>query len=195
MKVIEVHEGIVYSYTNIINGKKYIGETIHEDKRKYMHLYSATVNFKNFKSKFYNAIRKYGYDNFIYEVLFRFESIDKAILKDIIRCKEIEIIDHYDTVNSGYNLTTGGVSKSHYKTSNKTKSKIRNANIGRIVSNETRALKYKSVLQYTKDNVFIREFESIKHAAKEVNVTASNISAVCTGRRLFCAGYIWKHAD
>ena len=61
---------IIYKATNLINGKCYIGKTISKDFVKYWfnHLKEA---FKSEKIKrvFHNAIRKYGPENFMFEVL------------------------------------------------------------------------------------------------------------------------------
>lgn len=125
MKLVELHQGIVYCYTNTINGKKYIGETIHEDKRKWEHLYTATVNVDRCKtSKFYKAIRKYGYENFTYEVLFRFESTDKKLVKETIRLQEIEYIKLFESYLNGYNLTTGGGGKDFVSHTDESKKKM-----------------------------------------------------------------------
>ena len=55
--------GIIYCYTNKINGKKYVGQTIHPEKRKWEHskAYDDSI--------FHRAIRKYGFDAFDYEVI------------------------------------------------------------------------------------------------------------------------------
>lgn len=59
--------GIIYCYTNKINGKKYIGQTIREPERKMAHKHAALKTKSNMI--FHKAIRKYGWENFDYEVL------------------------------------------------------------------------------------------------------------------------------
>lgn len=51
----------------------------------------------------------------------------------------------------------------------------------------------KRVSQYTKDNVFIREFPSIT-VAKE-NTKIDNITYCCQGKRKTAGGYIWRYSD
>ena len=56
--------GVVYCYTNKINNKKYIGQTLWEKQR-----YNQHKNCYE-DSLFHRAIKKYGFDNFNYEILF-----------------------------------------------------------------------------------------------------------------------------
>ena len=65
-------KGIIYKYTNQVNNKVYIGQTINEYKRKYAHKHALN----SWRSYFHNAIKKYGYDKFVYEIL---EEIVKLI--------------------------------------------------------------------------------------------------------------------
>jgi group I intron endonuclease len=64
-----VLNGCIYLITNIINNKGYIGQSRYEDplKRYNEHWYSA-LNRKT-KGLLYNAMRKYGKDNFKFELL------------------------------------------------------------------------------------------------------------------------------
>ena len=73
--------GVIYCYTNSINGKKYIGQTtVKESKRKKDHRYQAFTKRDN--NPFQKAIRKYGWDFFdkTYEVLEEVFDEDKANL-------------------------------------------------------------------------------------------------------------------
>ena len=121
-------EGIIYCYHCITTGKKYIGKTLYERKRKEDHKYNAS---KGKFSKFYNAVRKYGWDNFVYGII---EMIESNLLEE----KEKFYIEKYNTFNSGYNMTIGGDGKFGWKASPETKEKMRNANIGKVLSEEVR---------------------------------------------------------
>ncbi len=60
--------GIIYKVTNIINNKSYIGKTIFSlHKRKDQHKKTFLLDKSN--SLFYRSIKKYGWDNFIWEIL------------------------------------------------------------------------------------------------------------------------------
>lgn len=90
---------MIYSATNMINNKMYIGQTIHSLKRrKASHLTSV----KQKKTIFQRAINKYGKENFIWEI------IDYADCPEELDEKEIYWISYFDTYRYGYNMTIGG---------------------------------------------------------------------------------------
>lgn len=76
----------------------------------------------------------------------------------------------------------------------------KNPNYGKHMSEEhkkklieaRRESAYKPVLQYTKDNVFINKFNSIKEANKKTGVNYTSISSCCNGRLKYAGGYIWR---
>lgn len=76
----------IYKYTNNINNKVYIGQSINLEQRKYSHKSSA-YNEKagDYNSQFHQAIRKYGLENFSYEVVAEIsnEEYSKQILDDL----------------------------------------------------------------------------------------------------------------
>jgi len=90
-------KGVIYCYHCIPTGKKYIGQTLFETKRKAYHRFCS----KKENTKFYRAVRKYGWDNFVYGVL---EEFDKQILDEM----EIFYIKKYNSFKNGYNSTMGG---------------------------------------------------------------------------------------
>lgn len=98
-------KGIIYKYSNNFNNKVYIGQTIHEVDRKRQHKLSV---FK--ETHFSRAIRKYGFDNFTYTVLFEVSCNNKQDLINTLNSKEIIAIRYYDSTNieKGYNISKGG---------------------------------------------------------------------------------------
>jgi len=66
MKAHDNNQGVIYKITNIVNNKKYIGQT-HRTlyKRKLQH----TSALKREDLFLYRAIRKYGIDNFLWDVV------------------------------------------------------------------------------------------------------------------------------
>ncbi len=91
---------IIYKVTNLITNKCYIGKTIKTlNERKKSHLKNIR---NNVQSKFYNSVRKYGKDNFIWEILIECEKI--SLLNEL----ECFFIEKYNSFNNGYNMTLGG---------------------------------------------------------------------------------------
>lgn len=54
--------------------------------------------------------------------------------------------------------------------------------------------KENSVLQFTKDNVFVKEYRTQREAAKETGISYKSISLCCTGKHKTAGGFIWKYA-
>lgn len=50
----------------------------------------------------------------------------------------------------------------------------------------------KAVLQYTMNNQFVKKFDSVREAGKELQCDRNAISDVCRGRRANYKNYIWK---
>jgi hypothetical protein len=93
---------IVYKITNKTNNKSYIGLTVRTlDQRWKSHMSSVR---QGSKFRFHSAIRKYGFDDWNFEILFEHEDIT------IIRKKEEELIEFFGLMNNkkGYNAKPGG---------------------------------------------------------------------------------------
>ena len=51
----------------------------------------------------------------------------------------------------------------------------------------------KKVLQYSANGEFIKEWESVSEAGRELKINPSNISTCALGKRALAGGYIWKY--
>ena len=95
--------GIIYLATNQINKKVYVGQTTTTLNRRRSGHYAAARNNRD-KLIFHKAIRKYGEDNFTWEII--------AEAKDQIELDSLEkkYIQQYNSKdrNFGYNMTSGG---------------------------------------------------------------------------------------
>jgi hypothetical protein len=97
-------EYTVYQTTNLINGKIYVG--VHQTN-------DPLDNYLGSGSAIGKAIEKYGRDNFQKTILFRFDTIDEAYLK------EREIVNETFIDNPlTYNLVLGGSGGWHRRESN-----------------------------------------------------------------------------
>lgn len=117
----------VYIHTNKINGKKYVGQTCQDPRKRWG---KDGIGYKR-NPYFWNAIQKYGWDSFTHEIIASNLTIDEA--------NELEekLIHSLDSMNPdcGYNMQSGGENRLHLE---KTKQKIREAHKGKIVSEETK---------------------------------------------------------
>lgn len=97
--------GLIYKITNKVNNKSYIGQTTQTlEKRWKKHLSQLNDN-----TYFHRAIKKYGANNFLKEIL------EDNIFNEKLDEREIYWIAKEGTYidNGGYNLTVGGKSTPH----------------------------------------------------------------------------------
>lgn len=198
--------GVIYCYTSP-SEKRYIGQTYEELKRR--------ARWKNMKYayggglKIENARKKYGPENFKYEVLeiINAETIDELIKK--LNDREIYWIKKFDTFKSGYNSTIGGratysekrsASKVGFKHSEDTKKYLSEINKKRRAEHpydtacnlqKSHEQNRKSILQYDLDGNFIKEWNCAEEAAASLNIDASSIRKCCRNEKLQASHYIW----
>lgn len=117
----------IYKHTNKTNGKVYIGQSKGHPELRW------GKNGTNYKSSilFYRAIQKHGWDNFSHEILFTNLTEQEANLLEIKTITEYNACDP----KHGYNIREGGKNGS---LSESTKEKLRIANTGKILSEETK---------------------------------------------------------
>lgn len=88
----------IYKITNIQNGKIYIGQSIRPIEQRFKRHINDAINNK-LDTHFARAIRKYGENSFVVEL------IDTAKSQSELTKKECYWINYYDSVNCGYNET------------------------------------------------------------------------------------------
>ena len=96
--------GTIYKLTSP-SGKNYIGQTINLKDRKRC-LYNPNKYYSGHKLD--NAIKKYGIENFKYEIVVQIIESDKFKLRERLDELEVYYIEKYDSYNNGYNMTLGG---------------------------------------------------------------------------------------
>lgn len=100
----------IYCYTNIINNKKYIGQTNNLDRRIREHKSNAfNPKSVNYNSIIHKAFRKYGYENFTLTILeiLENENEEKVNEREIYWIKEKQSL----ISQHGYNILDGGKNK------------------------------------------------------------------------------------
>ena len=154
--------GFIYKYTSP-SGKSYIGQTINSLSQRSKN----GCHYKN-STYFYNAIQKYGFENFKWEIFGEFP------IEELSQ-NEIEFIKEYNTVVPfGYNIRTEEQSLGYTKNTTTQK---------------------KAVNKYDLDGNFIQSFESIKDAAKDNNVQPNAISRCCRKITKRSGDYIYRYSD
>lgn len=173
-KIMEDNKYVVYKHTNKINNKCYIGITRQNPPQK---RWKNGTSYKENKH-FYNAIKKYGWDNFEHEILF------DNLRKENAEQKEIELIAYYKSNQQdfGYNIANGGNCTG--TVSEETKKKISEAN-----KNKNNI----EISQYYRDGTFIRNWDSSAVAERETGI--SSINNCCNRNRKTAGNYIWQHSD
>lgn len=199
----------IYKITNKTNKKVYIGKTGRNlDVRWREHCSRASQGVNTY---FYNAIRKYGENNFIIEKLEETEDSEK------INELEQKWIILYDATNPklGYNLTKGGDGNLQYDweeiyflwdkgLSIKEITEQLNCDKGTV----GKALKYYSnyslseslarsnwqkisILQFDENYNFIKEYDSIAQAARENNCSFYTILKCLKNKTYSALGFYW----
>lgn len=133
-KIDDAKKWCVYCHTNKINEKKYFGITSRNLKNRWK-------NGNGYRNQiaFWLAIKKYGWNGFIHEVV-----IDNLTEKEA-KEKEIELIALYKTncrryynPAYGYNMTDGGDGTSGRPLTEETRKKISKSLAGREMTEESR---------------------------------------------------------
>lgn len=150
----------IYKHTNKINGKVYIGKSqnIKERWSRQGACYKGCTHF-------YNAIQKYGWNNFIHEVL------EDNLTSEWADFRERYYIKLFDSRNpdKGYNIAEGGTGGGHIKGANNVLNK-------KIICLETKKI-----------------YPSARLAGEELGIDESCIRKVCRGERASAGGFHWEN--
>ncbi len=142
----------VYKVTNSVNGKVYIGKWagLSVESRWRKHLRAA---MQGSPYRFHCAIRKYGFNAFVLEIIANAASHEELNQLEIFWITKLRANDP----NFGYNMTIGGDGVS-MKRSMETRQKIREARIGQkhpvdVCEQIRESLKGKTLSQEHKRNI------------------------------------------
>lgn len=191
---------VVYMAINLVNNKFYIGATEKGVRERQMrHLWNAR---NGRPGKFYNAIRKYGEDNFLFVNYLKCNDFWEALKEESFYIKALK---------PHYNMTLGGGGVKGYKFSKEsrarmsaarkgkkgrslseaTRLRIAAAHRGRKITDETRLAQCRAAVKAAAQKRRIRvrclsdgkEFASIQEAADFYGKTHRTISEYCRGRK------------
>lgn len=205
--------GYIYCITNLINSKKYVGKTTSNLKRRFREHCSDAFKERCEKRPLYDAMRKYGIENFRIQELEYVE--DDALLSE----REIYWINELETYGCrGYNATKGGDGSILYdhteiielynlgyspnNIANKMKCDV--STVYKVLKAQgMKVSKLKKVDQYDMAGNYIQTFESLKQAGQwllDHGITTNkacynSISAACHGMRRSAFKYKWRLHD
>lgn len=203
---------IIYKVTNNINGKIYIGQTtgsLSARWKAHCHVSSRCVAL-------YNAIKKYGVENFTVE------QIDSAMAKWELDLKEQFWIQHYNSiVPNGYNLKTGGNTPTYSDESKKrmstnhadvrgknnprygvhlskeTRKKISDSHLGkRLSAKHKEKCRLNSHTRKLVKNLDTGDvYLSCRLAEQQCGFSHGAVSVVCRGKGKTAGGYHWCYVE
>lgn len=108
----------IYSIKNLVNGKRYVGQTGENFQRRFLHHQWSLKSGTHSNQHLQKAFNKYGEENFVFEVV---EITDKKELLDQLEIKHIE----KDMENGvSYNILHGGGGRRGYQMLDSTKKLI-----------------------------------------------------------------------
>lgn len=139
-----MEKNVLYKVTCTINGKVYIGITTRGlRERKAKHKHAAFTG--NSQQKICRAFRKYGWENFTWEILATFETVEELFQA------EIDAIKKYDSTKTGFNISLGGeATRLGYKCTPEEVEKMRNTMLSWMEANPE---KHKKMVDQLKENI------------------------------------------
>ena len=172
---------LIYKAKNKINNKIYIGQTIQKlNERKSRHK-SESFNKKSLRYTvyFHNALRKYGMDNFEWEIVWE-GYCDKDKLDEL----ESLYIDFFKSLRpNGYNLNLGGSGNRGFKHSEETKLKL-----SEYKGKNSSGYKY-TIYEFYHPNYGIEKCTKYEFQEK-YSINESMVSGLCLGRYKNASGWV-----
>lgn len=198
----------IYSITNLVNHKIYIGSSVDVGKRFWEHESFLRHN-KHHSKHLQRAYNKYGKDNFKFDLI---TSCDKEKL-EIFEQYYIDLFEATN-INSGYNTSPAAGSTRGIKFTQEHRDKLSKAKKGKTPCwflNETEEEKKEHLANFRKaaakansrpvymidikTGIILKEFQSAREAEREDGYTSSAIAAVCGKKRKTHKGFMWEYKN
>lgn len=186
-------EFCVYMHINRANGKRYVGIT----RDNPLHRWANGKGYRRNKH-FYDAILRYGWDNFDHIILYTGLTESEAC------AKEQELIKEYGTQDKrlGYNLTNGGEFFRHSEESKRLISENRKGK-GRVKRTAEQVERMKASHAGGAKPIAVlcietgESFNCINDAARAKNISKKQISACCRSIPHYntAGGLHWKYMN
>lgn len=167
----------IYSITNTINNKRYIGKTGDPITRKRKHKEMLRSN-RHHNKYLQNSYNKNGEDAFAFKVLAELEAHEDWEECEKQTIQKLKSMYH----QHGYNISEGGEGGASPE-----------MNYNNKISNQARV---SDVLQIDMNTLeVVNIFPSINEASKETGVWLSAISASCNRQKMQASGYYWVFSE
>lgn len=179
---------IIYKITNDINGRVYIGQTTTTLKERIRN-YKNEYKFDRRHRPILDAMKKYGFEKFHFEVLCECKT------REELDFKEREYIKIFNSLCSqnGYNIELGGNGRG--KHSKATKEKMSKAQLGpknHMYGNTGNMnAASKEIVELTTGLTF----ESANLAAQYFGLGFSHVCSVARGERGSTGGYVFRYIE
>jgi group I intron endonuclease len=180
----------IYKIINLINNKVYVGSAVNIKNRFKTHK-RLLKNHKHFNNHLQSSYIKYG------EGQFRYDIIETTSTEELLE-KEVCWIKLLNANNNeyGYNKRLIVNSNLGIKLSEETRRKLSESHLGHKRSDESNRKiiesQYKKICQFDRDGTYIKSYNSLQDAAKELNCKYTTSITACLKKRLPSAlGFLW----
>ena len=162
---IQIYMKVIYTITNLLNNKKYIGSSSNMEKRKNKHLYLLKSN-KHHSLSLQHSWNKNKPENYIFEII--------ETLSENQNMYEIEqyYLDLYKTYDKeyGYNMSKNAIAP--------------------FGTNP----QIKVVYQFSLEGLFLEKYDNCTIASNKYNIDTSGLSKCAREKYRFYGGYIWSYS-